>query len=81
MIKVSFRTSTAATQLWVSPLRGLATVSFRNNGATYTYKNVSRRAILNLLANPSISLGFWVNSNLVNSKRTRGTLGARFITA
>ena len=80
MIKVSFRSSTAVTRLYVSPLRGLAIVSFKN-GATYSYKNVSRRAILNILANPSISLGFWINSNLVNSSRTRGALRSQFITA
>jgi hypothetical protein len=30
---------------------------------------VSRRAILNLLAQPNMSLGFWVNQNLVNATR------------
>jgi hypothetical protein len=80
MIKVSFRTSTAVTRLYVSPLRGIAIVSFKC-GRTYSYKNVSRRAILNLLANPSISLGFWINTNLVNSKRTAYNMRAQFITA
>ena len=31
----------------------------------YEYTHVSRRAIANLLLNPNMSLGFWVNDNLL----------------
>jgi hypothetical protein len=71
MIKVPFRTSACITRLYVSPLRGIAIAQFKN-GATYSYKNVSRRAILNILANPSMSMGFWINRNLL-SNRTQCT--------
>ena len=32
---------------------------------TYEYNNVSRRAILNLILNPNMSLGFWTNENVL----------------
>ena len=35
----------------------------------YEYENVSKRAIINVLFNPDVSLGFWVNNNLVNTQR------------
>jgi hypothetical protein len=35
----------------------------------YYYENVSRKAMLNLMLNKNMSLGFWVNANLVNSDR------------
>ena len=31
---------------------------------------MSRRAIVNLLINPNISFGFWINENLVGARRT-----------
>ena len=67
MIKVPFRTSACIARLYVSPLRGIAIAQFKNGG-TYSYKNVSRRAILNILANPSMSMGFWINRNLLTSR-------------
>ena len=66
---VTNRTSGAIDCLLVDPARGTACVVFKN-GYSYAYLNVSRRAILNLLANKNMSLGFWVNENLVNAKRT-----------
>lgn len=68
MIRIQSRTSDACQCVYVSPLKGTAVVVF-NNGAAYTYKNVSRRAITNLLLNPNMSLGFWVNNNCVHAKR------------
>jgi len=56
------RTSAAAEFVHVDLLRGVAIVSFKN-GNMYEYKNVSRRAIASLMANPNMSLGFWVNAN------------------
>jgi hypothetical protein len=55
--------------MFVSLKDATATVTFKN-GSTYHYKNVSRRAMLNLMLNKNMSLGFWVNTNLVNNSRT-----------
>jgi hypothetical protein len=63
-IQPSFRTSSAVECMTVNPVRGTASVTYKK-GYTYDYTNVSRRAILNLLANPNMSLGFWVNNNLL----------------
>ena len=68
-ITVTRRTSDAVAQLLVSPVLGVVLVEFAN-GYSYEYTNVSRRAILNLLMNPNMSLGFWVNTNCVNTDRT-----------
>jgi hypothetical protein len=48
----------------VDPVRGVVQVAFAK-GNIYEYTHVSRRAILNLLMNPNMSLGFWVNNNLL----------------
>ena len=48
----------------VDPVRGVVQVAFAK-GSIYEYTHVSRRAIVNLLMNPNISLGFWVNDNLL----------------
>jgi hypothetical protein len=66
---VSSRTSDAVAQLQVSPVLGVVLVEFAN-GYDYEYTNVSRRAIANLLLNPNMSLGFWVNQNCVRPERT-----------
>lgn len=63
------RTSAAAQFVHVDLLRGVAIVSF-NNGKQYKYTNVSRRAIASLMANPNMSLGFWINHNLLDTTRT-----------
>jgi hypothetical protein len=68
MFIVPFRTSACSARVAVSPLRGIAITQFKN-GHTYSYKRVSRRAIINLMLNKSMSLGFWVNRNLVQSER------------
>jgi hypothetical protein len=68
MFRIQSRTSDACQCVYVSVLKGTAVVVF-NNGAAYTYKNVSRRAITNLMLNPNMSLGFWVNNNCVNTER------------
>jgi hypothetical protein len=65
---VTRRTSDAIAHLQVSPILGVALVEF-DNGYSYEYTNVSRRAIANLLMNPNMSLGFWVNQNCINTKR------------
>jgi len=63
------RTSDACQFVHVDLLRGVATVSFKNSNM-YEFKNVSRRAIASLMANPNMSLGFWVNANCVDAART-----------
>ena len=64
-----FRQSNAIATMQVSPILGVVLVEF-TNGYSYEYTNVSRRAILNLMCNPNMSLGFWVNDNCVNARRT-----------
>ena len=48
----------------VDPVRAIVQVAYAK-GNIYEYTHVSRRAIVNLLMNPNISLGFWVNENLL----------------
>ena len=66
------RNSSCADGVAVDLLSGTASVLFAN-GAVYDYTNVLRRAIVNLMLNPNISLGFWINANLVDSKRVEYT--------
>ena len=47
-----------------------------SNGEAYVYTNVSRRAILNLLLQDNISLGFWVNHNLLYCDAKCATFGS-----
>ena len=68
-LEVPTRTSTAVESLKVDALKSQAYVTFKT-GYSYAYGNVSQRAIINVLFNPDISLGFWVNSNLVQTDRT-----------
>ena len=67
-LTVANRTSTAIDSLQVDGLNSQAIVTFKT-GNTYVYGNVSKRAILNVMFNPDVSLGFWVNNNLVKSER------------
>ena len=76
-IEVPSRTSTAVELLEVDALSGQAYVVFKT-GYSYAYGNVSKRAIINVLFNPDISLGLWVNRNLVNADRTYLLNGEEF---
>ena len=67
-IKVPYRSSSAIKSLEVDALNSKALCTF-TNGRCYEYENVSKRAIINVLFNPDVSLGFWVNNNLVNTQR------------
>ena len=67
--RIQPRTSDAIAHLQVSPILGVVLVEFAS-GHAYEYTGVSRRAIANLLMNPNMSLGFWVNANCVAVKRT-----------
>lgn len=63
-IQIPCRTSDCVEIMYVDPIRAIVQVAFAK-GSVYEYTHVSRRAILNLLMNPNISLGFWVNNNLL----------------
>ena len=65
-----FRQSNAIDNIAVSPILGVALVEY-SNGLSYEYTNVSRRAIVNLMCNPNMSLGFWVNDNCKEHKRVK----------
>ena len=67
-ITVPYRSSSAIKNLQVDALNSKALCTF-TNGNVYEYENVSKRAIINVLFNPDVSLGFWVNNNLVNTER------------
>ena len=67
---VTRRTSDAVAFMQVSPVLGVVLVEF-SSGHSYEYTNVSRRAIANLLLNPNMSLGFWVNQNCIRPERTQ----------
>ena len=71
-ITVPYRSSSAIKDLKVDALNSKALCTF-TNGRCYEYDNVSKRAIINVLFNPDVSLGFWVNNNLVNSQRVEQT--------
>ena len=76
-INVTNRTSSAISSLQVDGLNSQAIVTFKD-GNTYAYGNVSKRAILNVMFNPDVSLGFWVNNNLVKSDRAEQLNGDEF---
>ena len=63
-INIPCRTSDCVERMFVDPVRGVVQVAFAK-GNIYEYTHVSRRAIANLLMNPNMSLGFWVNDNLL----------------
>ena len=65
MFKTSYRSSTCAKFIYGDILRGMCQVTFKN-GSTVEYHNVSRRALLNLMVNPNLSYGFWINDNLLS---------------
>ena len=59
MFTIKRRYSKAVEAIAVSPFRKVAVVRYRN-GNEYTYRNVSRLKLINLMINDVISLGFWV---------------------
>ena len=60
--------STAVEGVLADALRGKVVAKFKDD-SLYIYYNVSRRAILNLIANPNMSVGFWLNANVINNPR------------
>ena len=75
-VQVPFRTSNAIESLEVDLLSQKARCIFKG-GRGYEYGNVSKRAIANVMFNPDVSLGFWVNNNLLNSERAYETSTTR----
>lgn len=71
------QSSNAVDYVVTDVLMGRCNVKFAN-GYWYRYTNVSRRAMLNLQLNPNMSLGFWVNENLVNSPRVKIAFDIQF---
>ena len=59
------RSSDAVRFISTDVLRGTCVVMFKS-GHLYEYFNVSRRALIKLNLQPNISLGFWVNDNLLD---------------
>ena len=68
-VRIPNRSSDAVAFIQASPILGVVLVQY-TNGYAYEYTNVSRRAITNLLLNPNMSLGFWVNTNC-HAKRAK----------
>ena len=66
------RPSTSIGYIVVDFMTGTAAVEYKS-GHRYDYTNVSRRAILNLLKTENISLGFWVNNNLLKNAKVKET--------
>ncbi len=67
-VSVPKRSSTFLSDVKVDLANGKA-VTYFEDGSIYGYRYVSKRAILNILLNPSVSLGFWCNRNLFQSNR------------
>lgn len=63
MFTISTRSSSFVESIDVNPLTACVDVVLQS-GYSYSYENVSRRAILNLMFNKNMSLGFWTNENL-----------------
>ena len=62
------RSSEAVDYICVDVMTKACTVMY-HSGQRYEYRNVSRRAMLNLLKCRTISLGFWVNQNLLDNPK------------
>lgn len=69
------RTSSAVNSISTDLLNAEVFVEF-SNGEAYVYTNVSRRAILNLLFQENMSLGFWVNHNLLRCDAKCASFGS-----
>ena len=69
------RTSSAAEFIYADVINGRCVVHY-NNGTTYEYMCVSRRALFNLLNNESVSLGFFINNSLLSYDSKCASTGA-----
>ena len=64
----SARTSTAVEAINVNPFTKVVNLRF-TNGYEYKYSNVSRAKIVNLMINPNMSFGFWIQDLSKNAVR------------
>ena len=62
------RTSDAIEAINVNPFTKVVNLRF-TNGFEYKYSNVSRAKIVNLMINPNMSFGFWVQDLSKNAVR------------
>ena len=62
------RTSDAIEAINVNPFTRVVNVRF-TNGYEYKYSNVSRAKIVNLMINPNMSFGFWIQDLVKNAVR------------
>ena len=62
------RTSDAIEAINVNPFTKVVNLRF-TNGYEYKYSNVSRAKIVNLMLNPNMSFGFWVQDLSKNAVR------------
>ena len=74
-LTVSKRSSSCVEDIFVNVLSGIVDVVYKS-GETYRYWNVSKRSILNLVFNKNMSLGFWVNENLLPYYKNVGCVAA-----
>ena len=63
-LTVSKRSSSCVKDIFVNVLSGVVDVLYKN-GKIYRYYGVSKRAILNLVFQKNMSLGLWINDNLL----------------
>ena len=64
----SARTSDAIEAINVNPFTKVVNLRF-TNGFEYKYSNVSRAKIVNLMINPNMSFGLWVQSLVKDAVR------------
>ena len=62
------RTSTAVEAINVNPFTKVVNLRY-TNGYEYKYSNVSRAKIVNLLINPNMSFGFWIQDLVKQATR------------
>jgi hypothetical protein len=66
------RSSSNVLQINVNLVDKFVLVTYKS-GKTYAFRGVSRRAMLNLLANHNLSMGKWVNENCKFAGKVRFT--------
>ena len=64
------RESSCVRRMFVNPLTGEASVTFKN-GKIYDYIKVSRLAIIKLMLDDKMSLGSWVNRHLLDDRKVK----------
>ena len=62
------RTSAAVEAINVNPFTKVVNLRF-TNGYEYKYSNVSRAKIVNLMLNPNMSFGFWIQDLVKQATR------------